>query len=155
MTTDLQPDGKPIPDGSMMRLTLDRIDEGTLVERVNDELVKRGKELQDFWDRTGSRSGKAVISIKLELAAEKDTTALASITWGIATKMPVEKSKTTAKSVNGELIVQAGGSSEDSPDQMRLEPIFDAAGKRLGTADVAKGKMVTDPNSPVLANIGG
>lgn len=138
----------PIPPGAYVGVNVNNIDEGKLKKRLDRQLTRAMKELKDYEEQSGDRSGKAVITATIALARSKDSKEFWAITYGVKIATPMPKNLSLVKERNGHLLCQPTGASEFDPDQM---VIFDDKGRPIGGTDPETGEVYDGADKPTVA----
>lgn len=141
--------GKQLPTGTLAEISINLINRGEFVQEVNNKIREGHAALKEHYRRTGSKKGKVVIGMRLEMAYDPKIDGHVAIDNSIDMKVPKISKATLIKEREGKLLVRPEGDVDI--DQLHL---FDEQGHPLGTYDEESGKIKKE--TPEIAGaIGG
>lgn len=145
MTEHSPPAAKPpVPAGSYVELGFDKIDRGSLLRQADAALRSAFRDLKEFERCAIDQIGKATVSVTVTIQRVEDTETEFEVIGTVRTKSPALRSCSLAKGPGDTLICQPGGSSSDTPDQMRL---FDGLGHPTGRINLRTGELTDEPET--------
>ena len=136
-----------IPSDALIQVTADQIEKGEMVRELNEAIAEAHAAL-DRRRRKGHEKGKVTVKLVIEIAPIAKCDDIVDIAYQVEVKAPKDKRSCTAKSVNGMLLCQADGASNESPDQLRL---FNRRGVPIGLIDTATGELKPADEKPAVA----
>ena len=105
-------------------LTMARLEEGRVMERVDRAFEEVRKDLLKFAEQHGQQANgaKASFTLKVTVAAHDAAAGIYTTSVAVTTKGPAHPATTsTALARNGDLFCQAPGSDAGDPRQTRLD----------------------------------
>jgi hypothetical protein len=132
---------KKLPDGAMVEISTDLIDEGKLKIQM-DEALREAHAAMLRRKEAGQTGGECKISVEISMGYDPDMRDMVTLTHCVTLKTPKNQSVSLVKEKAGRLLCQPSGSSSDVPEQQRL---FDSNGRVIGVIDVQTGVLTDEP----------
>lgn len=131
---------KGLPEGAMVEISTDLIDEGRLKLQIDEALREAHAALMRRRE-AGQTGGECKISVDISMGYDPDMRETVTLTHCVSLKTPKNQSVSLVKEKAGRLLCQPSGSSTDIPEQQRL---FDAQGRSLGVLDLETGELTSE-----------
>lgn len=139
-----------IASDALIEVTAAQIERGMMMTELNEAISEAHRAL-DRRRRAGHEKGKVTVKLVIDITPIPKIDDAVDIAYQVEVKAPKDKRSCTAKSVNGLLLCQADGASEETPDQLNL---FNRRGQAIGLLDTSTGEVrQPDGGSSVAGSI--